>query len=99
MFCKDLKEHAAKIIIFEKKYIIPLAYEEKESYLKQNVCHICKQELIFDIDSCSEDIFTRYSRVRDHCHYTEKYRGAAHHIFNLRYKEPEKMMVKQLHKN
>ena len=27
-----------------------------------------------------------YQRVRDHCHYTGKFRGAAHSIFNLRYK-------------
>ena len=25
-------------------------------------------------------------KVRDHCHYTGKYRGAAHNICNLRYK-------------
>ena len=28
----------------------------------------------------------KYHKIRDHCHYTEKYRGAAHNICNLRYK-------------
>ena len=28
-------------------------------------------------------------KVRDHCHYTGKYRGAAHNICNLRYKVPK----------
>ena len=27
--------------------------------------------------------------VRDHCHFTEKYRGAAHDICYLRYKIPK----------
>ena len=31
--------------------------------------------------------------VRDHCHYTGKYRGAAHSICNLRYKIPKEIPV------
>ena len=57
--------------------MIPLSYEENESYFKQKVCHICKKEFIFDVDNSSENIFIKYHRVRDHCHYTGKYRGAA----------------------
>ena len=26
-----------------------------------------------------------YKKIRDHCHYTGKYRGAAHSLCNLRY--------------
>ena len=45
-FCKDLKEHVMEIINFEKKKeMMPLTYEENESYLKQKVCHICKKQL------------------------------------------------------
>ena len=29
-----------------------------------------------------------YIKVRDHCHYMGKYRGAAHKICNLRYNTP-----------
>ena len=32
-------------------------------------------------------------KVRDHCHYTGKYRGAAHSICNLRYTIPKKIPV------
>ena len=28
-------------------------------------------------------------KVRDHCHFTGKYRGAAHNICNLRFKKPK----------
>ena len=31
--------------------------------------------------------------VRDHCHYTGKFRGAAHSICNLRYKTPKEIPV------
>ena len=34
----------------------------------------------------TEDNNKKYHKVRDHCHYTGKYRGAAHDICNLRYK-------------
>ena len=28
-------------------------------------------------------------KVRDHCHFTGKYRGAAHYIYNLQFKKPK----------
>ena len=38
--------------------------------------------------------FKLYKKVRDHCHHTEKFRGAAHSIFNLNYKVPQEIPVK-----
>ena len=35
----------------------------------------------------------KYRKVRDHCHYTSKYRGAAHDICNLRYIIPKEIPV------
>ena len=35
----------------------------------------------------------KHHKVRDHCHYTGKYRGAAHNICNLRYKVPKEIPV------
>ena len=77
-FSKDLREHATKIINYEKKKMLSLTTEEKVHYNKQKVCSICKKE--FDNND------KKQQRVRDHCHYTGKYRGAAHNICNLRYK-------------
>ena len=42
-FCKDLREHATKIINYEKKHMIPLTKKEKENHNNQKVCYICKK--------------------------------------------------------
>ena len=84
-FCKDLKEHATRIINHEKKKIIPLTKEEKMNYNGQKVCYICKKEF--------DTIDKKRHKVRDHCHYTGKYRGAAHNICNLRYKVTKEIPV------
>ena len=35
-----------------------------------------------------------YKKVRDHCHFTGKFRGAAHSICNLHYIVPQELPVK-----
>ena len=82
-FCKDLREHATKIISYEKKEMVPLTKKEEKKHNKQEVCYICRKE--FNADD--------KDKVRDHCHYTGKYRGAAHDICNLRYKIPKEIPV------
>ena len=81
-FCLDLREHATKIINYEKKKMIPLTTKEEIDYNKQKICYICKKE--FD---------KKNYKVRDHCHYIVKYRGAAHNICNLRYKIPKEIPI------
>ena len=68
--------------------MIPLTDEENKSYEKQKVCYICIKE--FNTD---DDDNKKYHKVRDHCHYTGKFRGAAHNICNLRYKTPKEITV------
>ena len=83
-YCKDLKELGTEIINFEENEMIPLTNKEIKSYQKQEVCHICKEK------------FSNYKnkkKVRDHCHYTGKFRGAAHSECNLRYKVPKEIPV------
>ena len=90
-FCKDLREHAMKIIDYEEKEMIPLTDKENVSYEKQKVCYICKKE--FSTDENDKNAFKLYHKVRDHCHYTGKFRGAAHSICNLRYKTPKEIPI------
>ena len=83
-FCLDLREHVTKIINYEKKEMTPLTKKEEKNHNKQKVCHICRRE--FDSDK-------KYHKVKDHFHYTGKYRGAAHDMSNLRYKIPKEIPV------
>ena len=47
-FCKDLREHATKIINYEKKDLIPLTKKEEKHHNKQKVCYIYKKEFNTD---------------------------------------------------
>ena len=67
--------------------MIPLTKKEDKHHNKQKVCYICKKE--FNTD----DIDKKHHKVKDHCHYTGKYRGAAHNIRNLRYRIPKEIRV------
>ena len=87
-FCKDLKKHETKIINHEKKEMIPLTDKENKFYEKQKVGYICKKGFSTDDDDNKE-----YQKVRDHCHYTGKFRRAAHSICNPRYKTPKEIPV------
>ena len=84
-FCKDLREHATKIINYEKKKMIPLTIKEEIYHNKQKICYICKKE--FDINN------KKHYKVKDHYHYMGKYRAAAHNICNLRYKIPKEIPI------
>ena len=71
--------------------MIPLTDKKINLYESQKVCHICKKKFYYDKNQKSE--YALYHKVRDHCHYTKKFRGAAHNICNLRYIVPKKTPV------
>ena len=48
-FCLDLREHATKIINYEKKEMIPLTKKEEKKHNMQKVCYICKKDLVLMI--------------------------------------------------
>ena len=60
---------------YRKAKPLRLTKEEQISFNKEKFCHICKMELEND-------------KVRDHCHFTGKYRGAAHNSCNLQCRKP-----------
>ena len=62
----------------EKMKITP---EEEEQFKQASNCWICGKLLNIE------------DRVRDHCHYTGRYRGAAHNRCNLKYSKPNNISV------
>ena len=55
--------------------------EEQEQFNKASNCWIC------------EKLLNLQDRVRDHCHFTGRYRGAACNICNLKYRKPNNISV------
>ena len=74
-------EEDVKIIseLGNKKIII--SKEEEEQFKQASNCWICGKLLNIQ------------DRVRDHCHFTGRYRGAAHNICNLKYSKPNNISV------
>ena len=76
-FCEFLWEHKVKIINFEKRKMIPLTNEHQEFHEKGKLCY--NWEKIEH--KCIND--KNYLEVRDHCHYTSKYRRAAYSNYSI----------------
>ena len=63
--------------MFPEKLMEPLTPEQWREFSRAKECHICL-----------EHFKTWGRKVRDHCHYTGKYRAAAHQKCNLGYTIP-----------
>ena len=64
-----------------------LTKEQQESYENAKICYICKEKV--------ENKYLKhkkYLKVRDHCHYTGEYRGAAHSICHSKYSVPKNFL-------
>ena len=86
-FWDFLREHAMKIINFEKKKMKLLTEQQKQPYENAKICYICIKN--FE-NKYLDDI--KYHKVRDF-HYTGEYRGAAHSICNLKCSVPKKIPI------
>ena len=64
---------------FNKK--LKMTTECENNYQNSNDCSICNQKIKYK------------DKVRDHCHITGKYRGAAHSKCNLKLKIPRKLSI------
>ena len=75
--------------------MIELTEEEMHNHYISKRCFIYKGKFNKDNDDSSKKnvIINIIIKVRDHCHYTRKYRGAAHKICNLMYNTPREIPV------
>ena len=77
IFVKSLEKDIAGIYQkFKRAKGIRITKEERQGFQRATVCHICENPLNND-------------KVRDHCHLTGRYRGAAHSQCNLKFKLPK----------
>ena len=74
MLERDIKRIQEKFDFSKKMIFSP---KDKDDFEKARVCWICQKE------------FGSEKKVRDHCHFTGKYRGAAHVKCNLQFKKPK----------
>ena len=74
MLERDIKRIQEKFDFSKKMIFSP---KDKDDFEKARVCWICRKE------------FGESKKQRDHCHFTGKYRGAAHVKCNLQFKKPK----------
>ena len=79
VFIKWLEEDVKAIANVKPKQMI-FNEEDKKQFNKASDCWICGEYLGND-------------KVRDHCHYTGRYRGPAHNSCNLKYRQPKNISV------
>ena len=87
-FCKSLREHSIMIIHLKIKKMKLLTKKQQKLYENANICYICKEK--FE-NKYGKD--KKCHKVRDHCHYTREYGGAAHSICNLNYSIHKKLPI------
>jgi len=85
-FCKTLKRQVERAIRYKKREMNSLTPEEKQQYRETKKCHLCRKGF-----KVSESVGDR--KVRDHCHYTGVFRGAAHSSCNLAHQIPKHIPV------
>ena len=82
VFCRTLISEVERAIRYRKKEMIPLTDEQKATFRTATECYLCNKRF------SSSD-----RKVRDHCHYTGQYRGAAHNRCNLNHRIPSHIPV------
>ena len=83
-FIKRVVELTQKIYkdYYQKPKPYNLTKEEEKDFQSAAFCHICEEELSIDKKT------NKFVKVKDHCHFTGKYRGAAHNQCNLLCRKP-----------
>ena len=68
----------------------PLTDDENRKHKMSKYCHICLETFSNNVE---DENYNNYKKIRGHCHYTGKYRGAAHSKCNLQYKVPKEIPI------
>ena len=84
----SVREHTAGVINFEKKKLSPLTEKEIKSHPGSTVYYICRKKFA---QKLAKD--KNHQKVRDHCHFTGKCKGAGHSICNVRFNVPNEIHV------
>ena len=87
-FCESLRKHAKNIIDFGKKKMLPSTKVELKSHQDSKVCYICGKIFLKKFPNNKN-----YRKVREYCHFTDKFRGAVHSTCNLRFNVPNEIPV------
>ena len=82
-FCTSLKRHN-----FEKKKMLPLTKEELKSHQDAKTCYIWAKRILKNLSKSINNWKVRY-----HCHYTGKYKGAARSVCNSKINVPNEIPV------
>ena len=82
-FCKHIMSEANRLYdSFPERPMDPLTKSQIKEYKRSIKCH-----------NCFKPFSKKKRKVRDHCHYSGLYRGAAHSSCNLQYKIPDYIPV------
>ena len=60
-------------------------------YIEEKIvckCYICETKILIKLSKT-----INYRKVRDHCHYTGKWRSIAHSIYNSKFNMPNEIPV------
>ena len=68
--------------------MLPLTKQELKPYQNAKLCYICGKRFLKKFINDKN-----YRKVRDYCHFTGKYRGAAHSICSLIINVPNEVPI------
>ena len=75
------------MVLKRKKGYIPLTNKELKAQEDAKLCYLCGRCFIKNLNDIN------YRKVRDHCHYTGKYKGQTHSICNSKFHVPNEISV------
>ena len=97
-FMKDMLaevEYCQEVVKNHFTKPLEMTDEDEESFQRAKECHICKKPFGTNEDGVRniKKVKIKNVKVRDHCHVTGKYRGAAHVSCNLNFQLTNKIPV------